>query len=391
MKMWYSFCQIIFIIIALVIVGVIAFFLAKLIFWLSIISIPILILIFIYNAITIISADPPNKGIWVFFGKRQKVLLKEGWHFLPFYPIVFDAISIRVTKINQDLPNQVVRTPDLAEVSVSISVTWIPGGPDNIDEKDQASAFIQFLNSGEEEGVKNILQDIINDRLRGWAISEEEGPSDWQELLGARDDAITVLLKAILGEDLSSIPSSVPTPVLLKYWDVPPKRPLKKEMSKWGKRTRKGSEWQRLEEELAKLSDQERENLKMKIEERRNLIKMARQGNGFFYKKPLGITINRFTIDNAAPLGKTAEAAELKAKEQHERAAEKTEIEGIMDRIRDLKDLGFSLEQALEIVQSERGKITKSVSESKLNISSETRAMIEKVFPDLAKLLKKTT
>ena len=305
------------------------------------------------------------------FGKRQEHILGEGLRFFPLYPYVFDAITINVTKVNQDIPEQLVRTPDKVEISILASVTWTPN-------KEDPKSLIQFLDSGGQEGVKNILHDIVRDCLREWAFSKDEGPSTWEEAMGSSDEAISILLEAILGEELPKIPSSVPTAILLKYFaDVRP------DPSKYEEKI-VGKDWGKLEEDLKKLLPDERKQLEGQVNKRKELVHQARQGNGFFKKNDLGIIINRFTINEIRLTGEVAEAAENIAKEAHERDAEEIEIKHIQNMIKELmKELEISQEQALEILQTERGKVSKKISEWKLNISPETRELISNIVASL--------
>ena len=360
-------------------------------FWIGFSVSTVLTLFFVYYGIRVVPADPPHRAILVFLGKRLKAVLYEGWNWLPLSPFIFDAIQVRVVKVNQDLSEQIVRTPDYAALSVNISITWTAGRPDNnldgtkASEKDKAEALIEFLNSGEEEGVKTIFADVIKDRLRAWAYSFQEGPADWREATASRDDAVAVLLKAILGDDLPSIHSDIPTPVLLKYFNTPRLKPLEFEMKKYGKN------WEKLEELLKKLPADELDKLQKQVEERRSIIQKVRQGNGFFCKKALGVTINRFTINEIVLVGKTADAVEARAQEVYEQEADAIEIRNVLKRTQELmKELSISAEQALEVVQTERGKVAKSIKEGKLNISPETREMLKSIFPDLASILRKT-
>lgn len=349
------------------------------------------VLWFFHASIRKIPADPPTKGVLVFLGKRQQVVLDEGWRFLPFYPIIFDVVMVKVVKVNQDLSEQLVRTPDLAEIGVTVSITWTPGVSSSHSVEEQAEVLISFLNSGGEKGVANIIADIIKDRLRTWAFSKEEGPANWQEAVGSKEEAIAILIKAILGDDIPPITSTIPTTILLKYFNSPQQKPFEYERKRWGRKSKTGSEWEGLEKELSILSSDEHNKLQKQVAERREIIKKVRQGNGVFHKKSLGITINRFTINDIILKGKLAEAAELEVKEKHERNAEIVEIKHILQRVLELrKSLDISAEQALEIVQTERKKITKTISESKLNISPETRAMFEKIVPEIFDKLFKT-
>ncbi len=152
--------------------------------WLIVVPALIVLLIFFAQGWAVIPADPPHKGVLLLCGKRQNVILNEGWCFLPFRGILFDVILIKVIKINQNIKEQSIRTLDLAEVDIDISITWVPGCYRE-GSPERESSFLTFLNSGKESRVKEILQDTVHDRVRSWAISGEEGPKDWVEAMGA--------------------------------------------------------------------------------------------------------------------------------------------------------------------------------------------------------------
>lgn len=85
------------------------------------------------------------------------------------------------------------------------------------------------------------------------------------------------------------------------------------------------------------------------------------QGNGWAISETLGIVINRFNILPIKLLGKLAIAAEQEAKEIRETLADKQEINNVIARIKDLMALGYSLGEARDIVQTERGKVAKKI------------------------------
>lgn len=266
-------------------------------------------LMIIIQGLRRIPADPPQVALVTFLGKRIGMVKKEGWRFFFGYPYIFGYIPIGITKINQDFVPEEVRTPDNAEIKVPISITWNPDGND-------AEALISYINSGTEGGIKNILQDIVSERVRRWARSTKEGPQTWQEAQAAGDEAVKIILETILAKDVST-------------------------------------------EEL----------------------KESRRGNGNFKLPSLGIIIIRLNVEQIEVMGKVAEAAELKAKEEQEREAEIVELEHVQKRTKILTDMGFSKEKALEIVQTERGKVTKTISENQISIPPETREMIKEVVP----------
>jgi hypothetical protein len=154
----------------------------------------ILTTLFVKNAVKNIPANPPHKGVLTFLGKRQKVVLNEGWNWVPLYPIIFSFILIKVEKINHNLQLHKVRTPDRAEVSITVSFTWIPG------IKEISDSYITYLNSGREEGVKKNINSVIEDHIRNWAILNEGGPTTWMEAQATEDGIYEILVRAFLGD-----------------------------------------------------------------------------------------------------------------------------------------------------------------------------------------------
>ncbi|MDP2741780.1 MAG: hypothetical protein Q8O66_03810 [bacterium] len=260
-------------------------------FWSALICFPILTILFVKNGIKNIPANPPHKGILVFIGKRQEVVLNEGWNFVPLYPWIFSFILIKVVKVNHSLQLYKIRTPDKAEVSITVSFTWIPG------IKETSDSYITYLNSGGEEGVKKNINSVIEDHIRNWAILNRGGPTTWMEAQATEDGVYEVLVRAFLGD----------------------------------------------------IKD----------------IKKIRRGRGDFGYESLGITIIMFALNEVKVEGKIAIVAELEEKKRMERAADKMEIANVSKRIQKLRkdNPEMSLEDAVRIVQTERGKISKTVIE----------------------------
>ena len=342
--------------------------------WLEVI-VGCLFLFWLFWSFKKIPADPPHKGVLVFLGRRQDVILNEGLVFLPCYPL-FKTILINVEKKNLDLSPQQLTTPDNARIFVPVSITWTPADK----TKNGKSCLINYLNAGKEKGVEDILTDIVKDRLRQWGRSNQEGPQTWEEAMAAGEEAVGILVKAILGEEIERIPSSVPTAILFKYFNQPPIPPSVKEKEIWGEK------WEKVEEILAR---ENKEEIERRIRERKQIIEKCRRGNGDFLKPDLGIIINRITIKDITISEKIAEAAEQEVIEKHQREAESTEIENVKNLIRQLAEQGFSREEAREIVQAERGKVEKLIREGKLNISPETRVFLKEVVNKLVEIFTK--
>ncbi len=269
---------------------------------------------FIYQGIAYITADPPHYAIVTIFGKRTKKIKKEGYRFFALRPWVEGYIEKKVTKINQDFAPEDVRTPDRAELQIIAALTFTP------------TDLVEYANAGGEEGVKNIFDDIVPERIREWAFSSDEGPQTWLEARGASEEATAILLKAIVGEGLTEIPDyaqSIPTAIWLKYFDKPRKKPIKKKEIETA-----GENWEKVDAIFNELSIDQQTDLRTAVEKRRKEIKDARGGNGNFTTKALlGVTINRLNVPVIREKGELAKAAELEVVKQQQRKGEVFEVD----------------------------------------------------------------
>lgn len=111
----------------------------------------------------------------------------------------------------------------------------------------------------------------------------------------------------------------------------------------------------------------------------------CRRGGGHFKIPSLGIVIARLNVGEIELLGVAKEAAEKEASATQQKRAEIVDLEHVKLRIEKFMELGYSKEQALNIVQTERGKVSKRISETKLDISPETHEMIKGLLSPLTK------
>ncbi|MDI6717919.1 MAG: SPFH domain-containing protein [Patescibacteria group bacterium] len=291
---------------------------------------------FVLQGLRKIPAKPPHKALVTIFGARVEKTKNEGWRFFPLYPYWYGYIPVKVEKVDHNLPPQIIRTPDLAELTVPISMTWTPIAT--------GEGLKTFINNGGESGVKNILEDIVAERLRNWAIAKEEGPVEWQEAMAAGEKASATLLKAILGDRLIPIPSEIPTLVLFSYFGSPKKKPRSEEDKlKWGEN------WEKVDEILER---EGKEKVREAFERRRQEVIRARQGNGTFELPQLGIVINRLNIGEIKPNGNLAKSAELKVKEEQERKAEVYEVETDLIKARSLVEAAKKSGQSLTLKEA---------------------------------------
>ena len=245
-----------------------------------------------------VPADPPHKAVLTRFGKRTGEVKDEGWRFFLGFPFVTGAILVDMTRKNRDLSPEDVRTPDMAEIKVGISITWKPN----------PKQLIEYLNSGSEAGANNILSAVVEAAIREFAANPGESPFTWEEAVKMRDQFLAKIVASIIGDEGE--------PATLK----------------------------RIATEL-------------------------RQGNSSLEIPNLGVILSRLNVTSIKPTGELAHAAELQAKERREQLGETVELQHVAARVQELMGppLNLSAERALEVVQTERGKVSKDVKEIKLS------------------------
>jgi regulator of protease activity HflC (stomatin/prohibitin superfamily) len=308
-------------------------------------------------------------------GLREPGFMDEGWNFFPFYPFVYGYVSVNVAKKNLDFKDIRVWTPDNAEVVVPISITYTP----------DKNNLVTYLDHEGEKGVGNILRDIVQERVREWAGSIEEGPGTWEEAVRFKEEATFVLAKAVAGETLKQMPSSLPTLILVKYFAKPKPKPLTRtEVNRWASTPEPSEEKEAAEqfaarsaEALEKISKQiesdasdawcikdleiapeEKDGYRKKLEElvheREGLIRKIRQGSGGIRIEPLGIILDRLNVGDVTPLGEVAQAASHKAKEKQERDAEVFEIDTDVQKAKKLMEAAKTAGQPLSFEDAYR-------------------------------------
>jgi hypothetical protein len=344
-----------------------------------------------------IPAKPPHKALVTKFGERQMqeievtkpgqpprtitvtVYKDEGWRFFPLYPYWYGFLPIKVERISFTVTIKGARTPDRANSEVPVHLTIRPA----------SDYLIQYVDSGEEDGVKTILTGKIQERVREWAMADNEGPADWRELNKAHLEAVSVLVRTVTGrESVTSIPEfaqNVPTFVWLTYFSRP--RPTAEQVFKnirpWAE-----NGWQLVENVFYALTPAQQNELWRAVEARRNEIRDLRSGAGKLLIPDLGVLLERLNIGDINVLGGVAERADAQAREVEEREGERLELEHVRNRILELMapPTNYSAEKALEVVQTERGKVPKTIREEVLNISPETRGALPEILGALRRL-----
>ncbi|MCX6764623.1 MAG: SPFH domain-containing protein [Candidatus Nealsonbacteria bacterium] len=164
---------------------------------------------YIYKSWGFISYRPPYVGLGVIWGKRKvKIVKKEGWILIAdYFPFNYTVTLIKVQKIDKDFTFSDIRTKAKEEekdsklpsrsgalVEVDVSLTFIP----DYKGKDAGERLKSYLNSGEAEGVINIIQDQIAEELRILG-----GKHDWEEYTFSATEIKRVLLEKLTGADIN--------------------------------------------------------------------------------------------------------------------------------------------------------------------------------------------
>lgn len=208
------------------------------------------------------------------------------------------------------------------------------------------------------------MENIIAERVREWVNSKEEGPQNYSELREAGEEAINIILKAVLGDGLEKIPSQIPTPILFKYFREPQKNPTPCESRDWGKN------WGKVSEVLSKLPKEEYDKIEVAVQHRREHIQKARQGRGDFKKTELGIKLLRLTLGNIEPTGDVLKEVNEVVRARLRRDAENVNLDNLRNQLEKLKK-HLPPGDAKEFLEVERGKAEHEIRENKVTVGSE--------------------
>lgn len=294
----------------------------------------------------------------------------EGWGIFLGYPWLYSFVLICMQRVSFEVVSPKTRTPDRAESKVPILITFSPD-PKNLNA---------YIRSGQEEGVRKQLTGKILERIREWAMSSDEGPADWVELNRSHLEAVYILARHLATSDGSyfgEIPQEtqgVPTWVWMRFFGEP--QPTPNEKNKWEK-----DNWVLVREKCVEIEKNfgrgPLENLRGVLEDRKKKAGMLRTGVGRLIMPDLGIIVERLNIGDIDVLGEVGKQAEGEAKEEQERQAEEKEIKFVKKRVRELMDeFNLSAHEALEAVQIERKKITKSVDKKEISLDATTLGVV---------------
>lgn len=281
-----------------------------------------------------IPASPPHVGILTVWGRRRKRKLREGWKLVaPYFPVFLDFILINVEKKNKRMTFDNIRCmlrqteenkgklQSGGEVTGTVELTFVP------DEE----RLIQYLNSGGEAGVTDIIQGALGEDMR-----QTGSKRTWEEMTFGKDRLTAIFITKLTGLEIPRV-------------SVDPKTGNPRRDTEIGSVLIAPGEY--IDAEQATLIEVD------------HFIKKALT-NGVADIHDLGVRISRLNVVTVEPQGRLKEAAERAAVEWQEREAELLETRAVTDManayIEKSKEADnaqvMSFEDALKIARIERGK-----------------------------------
>ncbi len=319
--------------------------------------------------------DPPHKGQRTWLGERvDGEYVDEGWHWFFLYPWVQGFIPVAMKTIPLDVVSEKTRTPDGAESKVPVSMAFTPD-PRNLKN---------YLNNGGEDGVKTLIRNLTIERIREWASDEEEGPGDWKELNRSQSEAVSILAKRILGDLFEEIPAyaqEVPTWIWMRFYTRPQPQKLLNHEADWAK-----DNWKRVRDVLAKIEADHGEAgvkaLEKAIDERKKKIDDLQTGVAKIRLPHLGIILHRLNLGDIDVLGELAKKAEKKAEEEETQLAEALKLKFTTELMQSLmkEPFNFTAQEARDMVQTERGIISRAIDDKRISIDTPTVTLVAKVL-----------
>jgi len=143
-------------------------------------------------------------GVITLKGERKEekpFIKKEGWRFFAdFFPFLYDFKPIKIEKVNQDIyfdnircrqKNSGTEAQSGGEISVKVGLTWQPDYINNNGKR-----LHSYMDSGEKEGVENIINDLIEEDIR--QMGKEKS---WEEFTFGTDELARSLIKKLTGQE----------------------------------------------------------------------------------------------------------------------------------------------------------------------------------------------
>ena len=261
------------------------------------------------QALKNIPAEPPTVAVVTFLGERLKKngkpIIKKEGWRL-FWLYPWLYGYVPVEVVKID---QDLKPQDVrtSQDKAEISITT------KLTWKPDKENLIQYLDSGGKKNIMDILEDVVAEAVRELATNPNKEPKTWEQAIAMKRIFLAEIVSVILGRNPSSISAA-------------------------------------------------------EIDE---IATNLRRGNGNQKIESLGIILDRVNITEVKPKNpKLADAADESAIEKRQKVAEKIEIQTVKELAAELvAELKIDPKTALEIIQTERKKVTKNIQENKYDVA----------------------
>ena len=215
-----------------------------------------------------------------------------------------------------------------------------------------------FLVGGIDKAAKRLLE-LVDKTLREWVTAPQKGPQKLESseltLDRARqmsNEAINEILESLVNNDLTQIPSEIPTEALLGHFEGRPLSP-------------KETEWIA---QYEKKSDTEKAEIKIAAEKRLAEIAAVRNGDMAFAVSSVGLVVRQMVVDNIEPDKLTADQITKVAAERFAAEQRKIRTESLVEQANRFKTVTEDLDP-LQAALIEEGTITQTNQVTKFELS----------------------
>jgi len=172
----------------------------------------------IYRCWELIPNKPPEVGLITFWGRRLPIVKKEGWHFFgKILPFLYSVITIKIEKRNVDLTFSDIRTIEKeeeeeeaeegeqneeeklragGELEIHVSYTYQP----EYRSKNAGKHLTNFIDSGGDKGIQDIIRDQIAEKLREMARTHS-----WEEITFSTGEIKESIVERLTGQKFKEI------------------------------------------------------------------------------------------------------------------------------------------------------------------------------------------
>ena len=334
-------------------------------FWFGLSFLLVVGALFAWDSIVIFPDEPPTKWMPEVFGVSVNILKPWGLAWIPLrssYTIGYTTMPGGI--MHADLDPKVLIPGDRTTIIIPTHLFF------SVDPENPMQVFLV----GGLDNAKLRLLELIGKLLRQWVTSPQKGPeklSDTELTLDrARqmsNEAINEILESLVNDDITQIPSGIPTEALLGYFEG---RPL----SPWE---------QRCIDDYGKKSEDEKTEIKTATQKRLSEITAVRNGEKTFAVNSVGLIVRQMIVDNIKPDEPTAAFISKVAEEHFAAEQRKIRTESFAQQAERLASVTKDMDplQAGLIIE---GKTDQKIQVNKLEFSPAITTILDGIAKPIA-------